>query len=53
MHHGADYTPWEGYEVTGWPVRTILRGVTTALDGAPVAPPVGEHLPREAPDVLL
>src|SRR4051794_15501509 len=28
MHHGADYTPWEGYEVTGWPVRTLLRGQT-------------------------
>lgn len=26
MHHGSDYTPWEGYSVTGWPVMTILRG---------------------------
>ncbi len=26
MHHGADYTPWEGYEVTGWLHATILRG---------------------------
>ena len=24
MHHGADYTPWEGYEVTGWPVRVSM-----------------------------
>ncbi|MGV6848058.1 MAG: dihydropyrimidinase [Marinibacterium sp.] len=51
LHHGTDYTPWEGFEVTGWPVRTILRGATTMIDGAPVSAPMGEHLPREAPDV--
>ncbi|MEL6999180.1 MAG: dihydropyrimidinase [Pseudomonadota bacterium] len=33
LHHGADYTPFEGFAVTGWPVRTILRGTTVALDG--------------------
>jgi dihydropyrimidinase len=26
MHHGSDYTPYEGKRVTGWPVMTILRG---------------------------
>ena len=26
LHHGPDYTPWEGFEVTGWPVMTIARG---------------------------
>ena len=25
LHHGSDYTPWEGFEVTGWPVMTIAR----------------------------
>jgi dihydropyrimidinase len=24
--HVSDYSPWEGWEVTGWPVTTILRG---------------------------
>lgn len=38
--------------VTGWPVRTLLRGVTTMRDGVPVADPIGKHLTREAPDVL-
>lgn len=33
MHHGADYTPWEGYRVTGWPVKTILRGMVVYDDG--------------------
>ena len=25
LHHGSDYTPWESFVVTGWPVQTILR----------------------------
>ena len=26
LHHGSDYTPWEGFDVTGWPLMTIARG---------------------------
>ncbi len=26
MQHAIDYTPYEGIEVTGWPVMTIARG---------------------------
>jgi dihydropyrimidinase len=26
LHHAADYTPYEGMAVTGWPVATFLRG---------------------------
>ncbi len=37
LHHGADYTPYEGLEVTGWPVRTILRGKTVMSDGRVLA----------------
>lgn len=33
LHHGADYTPWEGFEVTGWPVLTLLRGRVVAENG--------------------
>ncbi len=33
LHHGSDYTPYENMEITGWPVRTILRGKTVAKDG--------------------
>jgi dihydropyrimidinase len=51
LHHGSDYTPWEGFEVTGWPVRTILRGVTTMLNGMPAADPIGQHLSRSTPDI--
>ncbi len=33
LHHGADYTPYEGLRVTGWPVMTLLRGKVVAEDG--------------------
>lgn len=26
LHHGCDYTPYEGIEITGWPVLTMVRG---------------------------
>ncbi|NSY14856.1 dihydropyrimidinase [Agrobacterium vitis] len=38
MHHGSDYTPYEGLEVTGWPVTTILRGEVIFDHGHPVMP---------------
>ena len=31
--HVADYSPWEGWEVHGWPVTTILRGKVIVEDG--------------------
>ena len=47
LHHGADYTPWEGFSVTGWPVVTICRGEVVAEDGRLVgAPDHGTHLAR-------
>jgi dihydropyrimidinase len=33
LHHGADYTPYEGFNVTGWPVTTIVRGKVVVEDG--------------------
>jgi dihydropyrimidinase len=48
MHGGADYTPYEGIEVTGWPVSTIVRGHFVVRDGALVGKPGhGLHLKRE------
>ncbi len=32
QHGGADYTPYEGIEVTGWPVTTIVRGRVIVRD---------------------
>ncbi|KQU16418.1 dihydropyrimidinase [Methylobacterium sp. Leaf94] len=39
LHHGADYTPWEGFSVTGWPVMTLARGEVVAEDGRVTGPP--------------
>ncbi len=34
LHHGADYTPYEGLKVQGWPVTVILRGAVAVENGA-------------------
>ena len=31
--HEADYTPWEGHEISAWPVMTILRGKIVVENG--------------------
>jgi dihydropyrimidinase len=31
--HVSDYSPWEGWAVTGWPVMTLLRGKAIAERG--------------------
>lgn len=31
--HVSDYSPWEGWPVTGWPVLTLLRGKVIAERG--------------------
>ena len=33
LHHGSDYTPYEGIEVTGWPISTMVRGRFVVRDG--------------------
>jgi dihydropyrimidinase len=33
LQHGADYTPYEGKEVRGWPVQLLLGGATIVKDG--------------------
>jgi dihydropyrimidinase len=48
LHHGSDYTPYEGIEVTGWPVTTIVRGEIVVRDGALVGSrSAGQHVSRE------
>ena len=48
LHHGSDYTPYEGLEVTGWPVTTLVRGMTIVRDGTLVASSrAGRHVPRD------
>jgi dihydropyrimidinase len=33
LHHAVDHTPYEGMQVTGWPVVTISRGEVLCVDG--------------------
>jgi dihydropyrimidinase len=48
LHHGSDYTPYEGIEVTGWPVTTIVRGETIVRDGVLVGNrSAGRHVARD------
>lgn len=48
LHHGADYTPYEGFEVTGWPVLTMVRGTVVVRDGEMAsAGATGTHVRRE------
>ncbi len=39
LHSIGNATPFEGFEVQGVPVRTLVRGVTVARDGKPVGAP--------------
>jgi len=48
LHDGSDYTPYEGIEVTGWPVLTMVRGKVVTRDGQlEGAMGYGNYLSRE------
>ena len=48
LHDGSDYTPYEGIEITGWPVLTMVRGKVVTRDGGLVGPKGhGNYLVRE------
>ena len=34
LHEGADYTPYEGRDIVGWPILTLSRGEIVWQDGA-------------------
>ncbi|MGU3496650.1 dihydropyrimidinase [Xanthobacteraceae bacterium A53D] len=47
IRDGADYTPYEGIEITGWPVLTMVRGHVVVKDGDLVGKKGhGQHLAR-------
>ena len=53
MQHAIDYTPYEGMEVTGWPVATVLRGEVAMEEGrVQAAPGLGKYLPVAAYDLI-
>lgn len=53
LHHQVDYTPYEGMEVTGWPVMTLSRGEVVWDDGKVTAKPGhGRFLARKPYDYI-
>lgn len=48
LHGGTDFTPFEGREVTGWPVRVLLRGKDVICENTCVAKPGSGRLLRRS-----
>ena len=50
----SDYSPWEGWQVRGWPVTTILRGKVVVENGRLLGSTGdGKLVPRKiSPEVL-
>lgn len=46
LHDDADYTPYEGLEVAGWPETVILRGTPLIEAGKLVASAMGREVSR-------
>ncbi|MBB44792.1 MAG: hypothetical protein CMM43_01635 [Rhodospirillaceae bacterium] len=48
--HESDYSPWEGHEITAWPIMTILRGKIMVENGVFMGDPKdGKYLKRAIP----
>jgi dihydropyrimidinase len=48
LQDGSDYTPYEGIEITGWPVLTMVRGNVVMRDGEIVGRKgFGQYLSRD------
>ena len=53
MQHAIDYTPYEGLEVTGWPVATVRRGEVVMRDGVVQAEPGSGRFQARAPYEMI
>lgn len=52
LQHGADYTPYEGLEVKGWPVRLLVRGKTVMERGSLVTATQGRYQARNRSNLI-
>jgi dihydropyrimidinase len=50
QHMKADYSPWEGHEITGKP-RMVLLGGEVAAENGQVSAPRGRYLKRGTPEL--
>lgn len=54
LHENVDYSPYEGINVTGWPVMTVRRGEIIVEDGVlNAAPGSGAFIKRTATDLSV
>jgi len=52
--HVSDYSPWEGWEATGWPVMTLLRGKVIVANGKMLGQlGDGKLIPRKIDPLIL
>ena len=49
QHDNMDYTPYEGWELTGWPVHVLTRGKSIVADGELMAEPGQGQFVARAP----
>jgi dihydropyrimidinase/dihydroorotase len=47
LHNNSDFSVFEGREIRGWPVITLLRGEEVARDGEPVGARTGRFVARQ------
>ena len=50
--HEADYSPWEGDDISGWPDTTILCGKVVVDRGKFMGEAKGERIPRKIADSI-
>lgn len=53
LHSNADYSVYEGWEVTGWPITTIRRGEIVFQDDTVLGQPGSGELVRRGPTQAL
>jgi dihydropyrimidinase len=52
--HLGDYSIWEGWEIEGWPVTTVLRGKVMVENGQFYGNPAdGRFIPRKIDSRIL
>lgn len=52
LQHGADYTPYEGLEIQGWPVQLLVRGKTIMQGQSLVARGQGGYQSRKRSNLV-
>ena len=52
--HVRDYSPWDGWEVEGWPTTVMLRGKVMVDQGKLLGQPTdGQLIPRKIDPAVL